>query len=76
MNERIKVDATGFSCPQPALMTRQALLKQGRGTVEILVDTVAARENVTRTAENLGWKVDYKEQPNGNYLLVMENDLP
>ena len=72
MKQKIKVDATGFSCPQPALMTRQALLKKGRGTAEVLVDTVAARENATRTAENLGWKVDYKEQENGDYLLVME----
>jgi TusA-related sulfurtransferase len=72
MTEKITVDATGFSCPQPALMTRQALLKQGRGIVEVLVDTAAARENATRTAENLGWKVTHKEQPGGNYLLVME----
>ena len=72
MNEKIKVDATGFSCPQPALMTRQALLKQGKGRVEVLVDTVTVRENATRIAENLGWKVSWKEQPDGNYLLVME----
>ena len=72
MNEKVKVDATGFSCPQPALMTRQALEKQGKGTVEVLVDTVVARENATRTAENLTWKVNCKEQENGNYLLEME----
>ena len=72
MNESIKVDATGFSCPQPALMTRRVLEKQGRGTVEVLVDTVAARENVTRIAENLGWKVSCKEQHNGNYQLKVE----
>ena len=72
MIERTKVDATGFSCPQPALMTRQALLKQGGGTVEVSVDTVAARENATRIAENLGWKVTSKEQPDGNYLLVIK----
>ncbi len=71
MAERIKVDASGFSCPQPALMTRRALEKQGSGTVEVSVDTAAARENATRTAENLGWKVSCKEQPDGNYLLVM-----
>lgn len=72
MIERTKINATGFSCPQPALMTRQALEKKGRGTVEVLVDTAAARENATRTAENLGWKVSCKEQPDGNYLLMIE----
>ena len=72
MTEKVKVDAIGFSCPQPAMMTRQALEKQGRGIVEVSVDTVAARENATRIAENLGWKVTHKEQPGGNYLLVIK----
>lgn len=55
MNERI--DARGLSCPQPVVMTRNRLL-EGGGRVEVIVDTGAARDNVTRMAQNMGWQVE------------------
>ena len=51
-----KVDARGFSCPQPVVMARKAI-KQGEFPVEVMVETVTSRENVRRTAEKLGCSV-------------------
>jgi len=50
------VDARGLSCPQPVILTRQAI--QGdEFPIEVLVETVTSRENVRRMAEKAGCTV-------------------
>ena len=41
------VDARGLSCPEPVVMTRNAMAGK-EPAYQVLVDTVAAKENVTR----------------------------
>ena len=55
-----QVDARGLSCPQPVILTRQAI-NEGEFPIEVLVDTVTSRENIRRTAEKLGLKVEITE---------------
>jgi len=57
------VDARGFSCPQPVIMTRKAI-KGGAFPIEVLVETVTSRENVRRAAEKLGCTVQVEETGN------------
>ncbi len=56
------VDARGLSCPQPVILTRQALQKTGGNEVVILVDTMTQVHNCSRAAEKLGWQADYDEK--------------
>lgn len=57
------IDARGRSCPEPVLMTKKAL--QGNpNSIEVIVDNLTAKENVTRFAENSGYKVDVKQNEN------------
>ena len=72
MNDTKIIDARGLSCPQPALLTRQAIQKTGKGTIEVLVDTTTALENVTRLAKNAGWSVNVENQPHENYRIVIK----
>jgi TusA-related sulfurtransferase len=65
------LDARGLACPQPAMLARQALQKLGKGTLEVLVDSPTARENVSRLAKNAGWKVEVQQQPDGSVKLVL-----
>ena len=51
------IDARGLSCPQPVLMTLEAIKTMDRGDVVILVDTDTSRENVIRAAASRGWQV-------------------
>lgn len=51
------VDARGLLCPEPVLLVKREIDKMTGGTVRVLVDNSAARENVTRLAENSGWSV-------------------
>ncbi|MDD5288089.1 MAG: sulfurtransferase TusA family protein [Dehalococcoidales bacterium] len=72
MNNIRTIDACGLSCPQPVLMTRQALQKAKQGTFEVLVDTTTALENVTRLAKNLGWKLTVETRSGGSYRMVLQ----
>lgn len=59
------VDATGLSCPQPALMTKRAVSRRTSGLIEVLVDTATSRDNVARIAQNAGWVVTVEERVGG-----------
>jgi TusA-related sulfurtransferase len=56
------VDARGLSCPQPVILTRNALEKAGSGVVIVQVDTMTQVQNCSRTAEKLGWQASYQEK--------------
>jgi TusA-related sulfurtransferase len=71
MSEMKTVDARGLSCPQPALMTKQALSQLKAGVVEVLVDSGTSRDNVSRTAQSAGWNVTVEKPPSGGYRLVL-----
>jgi tRNA 2-thiouridine synthesizing protein A len=64
------VDARGLSCPQPALMTRNAVRAAEDSTIEVLVDTETARDNCTRVARREGWNVEVTAE-GGGYRLVL-----
>ena len=50
---KITVDARGLSCPQPVVLTMEAL-KQNDEADEILVDNQTALNNVSRFVKNAG----------------------
>ena len=72
MTEIKTVDARGLSCPQPAMLARQAIQKQEKGTVEVLVDSGTARENVSRLAKNSGWAVSVEEKTDDSFRIVLK----
>ena len=65
MSDMKTVDARGLSCPQPVLLTQAAIKGVERGAVKVLVDSVTARDNVTRLAKKSGWSADAREQSGG-----------
>ena len=64
------VDARGLSCPQPVILTRNAMKKAGKMTIEVLVETGTSRDNVSRMARKEGWQVDVVES-DGEFKLVL-----
>ena len=65
-----KLDVRGLSCPLPVVKVRNKLTELKEGLLEVLVDTGTARDNITRMANNNGWKVETKEQGE-EYLLII-----
>ena len=72
MTDIRSIDARGLSCPQPAMLTRQALQKLNKGMIEVLVDSSTARENVSRLARNSGWEVNIEKQSDGSYQIMLK----
>jgi TusA-related sulfurtransferase len=71
MSDIVTVNASGLSCPQPVMETKKVLDKTSAGKVEVLVDTATSRDNVSRFAENKGWKATKEERP-GGYRVLLE----
>ena len=71
MSESDTIDARGLSCPQPAMLARQALQKLSKGSLEVIVDNSTARENVSRIARNLGWEINIDERAEDDVHLMM-----
>ena len=61
------VDARGLSCPEPVVMTRNAMVSK-ETAYQVLVDAIAAKENVTRYAMSQGYAVSVSEN-NGDFTL-------
>ncbi len=63
------VDARGFSCPQPVIMTVNEMKKLGQGEITVLVDTDTARENINRATNAQGWSVLDVQPDGGGYKI-------
>ena len=66
-----RVDASGLSCPEPVLRTRNALKDLPKEEeLVVLVDTVTSRDNVTRMAQKQGCEVKAEETAHGFRLVI------
>ena len=68
------VDARGFSCPQPVLMTLEEIKKVEKGKIEVLVDTDTSKENVSRAAGSQGWQVNDIQPEGEGYRIYIAKD--
>ncbi len=64
------VDARGFLCPMPVIMVQKEVKANSPQTLEVLVDDVCAKENVTRFATSQGYAVEAADTDDG-YKLVL-----
>lgn len=62
------VDARGLVCPQPVILTRNAM--QETGEVTTIVDNETAQMNVTRMAKSSGAAVHAERRDDGIYLHI------
>jgi TusA-related sulfurtransferase len=65
-----KIDARGLSCPQPVILTRNAIKDAGKRSIEVLVETGTSRDNVSRMAHKEGWQVKVQEVADGFKLIL------
>lgn len=65
------IDVCGLSCPEPVVRTQAALKKLATGeALEVVADSVTARENVARTARAAGYAVAIAER-DGQFSLTL-----
>lgn len=63
------IDTSGYSCPEPVIMTKKAL-RDKPDSVSVIVDNVASRENVTRFARATGYSVS-ETKDGGKWILLL-----
>ncbi|MCR5760885.1 MAG: sulfurtransferase TusA family protein [Sphaerochaetaceae bacterium] len=59
-----EIDCFGLSCPIPVVNTKKAL-KDNPDTLSVLVDNVAAKENVSRFGRAMSYNVSVTEIEGG-----------
>jgi selenium metabolism protein YedF len=65
----IELDVRGLTCPEPVLRTKQALSSLSSGTVTVLTDSPAARDNIVRFGKNAGCAVSWQEPEPGVHVV-------
>jgi TusA-related sulfurtransferase len=68
------IDAKGLSCPQPIILTLNAIKKATYNELIVLVDTDASKENVSRAAKSQGWETRDIKPENDGYRIVLRKD--
>ncbi len=66
------VDARGLSCPQPVLMTLDAIKAGNADKISVLVDNEASKENVCRAATNWGWVIADISDQSDEYTIAIK----
>lgn len=64
------VDARGLNCPQPVILTKQAMEQNADEEIVTLVDNVTALENVSRLAKSQNYDVTVAEK-DGHFSIHM-----
>lgn len=71
MSEVKTIDARGLSCPEPAMLTRQALMSLGKGKLIVLSDSFTSRTNIERTGKLAGWTAEVSQDADETYRIVL-----
>ena len=66
----VEVDARGLSCPEPIMLTADAL-KNADGPVKVLVSEPHQKTNVEKLAKDCGKKTTVTEDGSG-FIIVIE----
>ena len=51
----MEIDARGFACPRPVIMTKRAISENDLEEVLVRVDNEVATENLKKMADQLGY---------------------
>ena len=65
------IDARGLSCPQPVLLTLEAIKTDQTDEIVVQVDNEASKENVARAAASKGWVVNGISEEAGEFRLTI-----
>ena len=69
------VDCRGQACPIPVLRTKEALSSIEEGTITVIVDNKASRENVKRFAQKEGCSVEVEEKDGLFYIKISKGNV-
>lgn len=72
MKESIQIDVRGLSCPEPVMMTMDAMDEYKGQTIKVLANEAHTRTNIEKMLKHQG--ISYaSEEKNGEYEIVFAN---
>ena len=69
-----EIDCRGMACPHPVVTAKKALEESEGKEFMLIVDNLAACDNVERFAQSQGAVVDVEERGNAFYLRIQKGD--
>jgi selenium metabolism protein YedF len=73
-NQSHVVDVRGRACPQPVILTRQALEQSQQDLVTVVADNDTARDNIVKMAESLSCEVEVDRRGHDYYIAITKPD--
>jgi len=70
------IDCRGQQCPQPVIQTRKLMLAEPFSVLEVLVDDQACRDNVSRLAKTMGYRIEVEESGGATRLALSPGEKP
>lgn len=67
------IDCRGLACPKPVIMTKKELEAIIEGEIDVIVDNEAAKENVSKLAQNEGLKFEVTESEGFYHVTITKN---
>jgi selenium metabolism protein YedF len=67
------LDCRGLACPKPVIMTKKELEALPSGELEVIVDNIAAKENVSKFVKNIGYEFEVTEKDNLYYITIKKD---
>ncbi|TWH47213.1 sulfurtransferase-like selenium metabolism protein YedF [Sporomusa sp. KB1] len=71
-----RINAIGDACPLPVIKTKKGLAAIESGQLEVLVDNVAAAENIRRFAESAGCQFDVVPKEGIFHITLLKGTAP
>ena len=65
------LDVRGLNCPRPVLAVQKEVKATAPKTLEVLADHMTAVYNITRFGNSQGYKVEYRENDDGDYVITL-----
>lgn len=62
MSKTIEVDARGLACPEPVMLTLEAIKNNPDDEIKVIVSSATPRDNVARMAGKRGKHVEIAEE--------------
>lgn len=66
------IDCKGLLCPKPVILTKNELEAIEEGELEVIVDNIAAKENVTKFVKSQGCECKLEEKGGLYYITIIK----
>ena len=65
------IDVRGLACPEPLIAFTESAEKADVAEIEISFDCGAARDNISRSAASMGWKVASVAEAQDHTVMIL-----